>query len=151
MYGAFLRDNGSDNLLRWIGAFTDYFECLDLNGYIEAMAERARLQRLWATMWDDTDFLIMPTSLIPPFENDLDFNDPSKAPEIITAQKPLCVVNTMGLPALSIPTHVEDGIPLGIQIMGPMHDDDAVLEAGLQIEAALDAQVIKQMPGSLWA
>ena len=151
MYGAFLRDNGSENLLRWIGAFTDYFECLDLNGYMGAMAERARLQRLWATMWDDIDFLIMPTSLIPPFENDLDFNDPSKAPDIIAAQKPLCVVNTLGLPALAIPTHVEDGIPLGIQIMGPMHDDDAVLEAGLQIEAALDAQVINQMPGSLWA
>ena len=151
MYSDFIQQHGSANLHQWLGAFTDYFECLDLDGYISAMAERARLQRVWAGLWDQVDFVLLPTSLIPPFANDLDFNEPDRGADIITAQKPLYVVNTIGLPALALPTHVEGGLPLGVQLMGPMHDDDAVLDAGRQIEAALDAQVLKQMPGSLWA
>lgn len=151
MYGDFLRANGSENLMRWLGAFMENFESLDLQGYIEHMAERARLQRVWAGLWDELDALIMPTSLLPPFENDMDFKKPELAADIIAAQQPLCVVNAIGLPSLAIPTHVEDGIPLGVQIMGPMHDDDAILDIGSHIETALDAKVLQQMPGSLWS
>lgn len=145
LYEDLIRSETSQELQRWIEAFTQMFECQDLAGYIKAMTERARLQREWALMWDEIDFLITPTSLIPPFENDLDFKDPSKSAEIIAAQAPLYVINLLGLPALSLPTHVANGAPLGVQLVGPMHDDDKVLATGALIESEL-GRVIDLVP-----
>ena len=145
MYEDLIRGETSQDLQRWIDTFTSIFEQLDIDGYIRAMAERQRLQRLWAEMWDQVDFLIMPVSLLPPFQNDLDFKQPENGPTLVNAQKPLCVLNILGLPGLSLPTHVKDGTPLGVQLVGPMHDEDALLAAGLVLEEEL-GQVLDQMP-----
>jgi aspartyl-tRNA(Asn)/glutamyl-tRNA(Gln) amidotransferase subunit A len=41
-----------------------------------------------------------------------------------------------GLPAMSVPGGLSrDGLPLGLQIIGPAFDEQAVLNAGLAIEA----------------
>ena len=145
LYEGLIRSETSEDLQRWLETFTKAFGCLDLNGYILAMTERARLQRLWAGLWDEVDFIVLPTSLIPPFENDLDFKAPDKATEIIAAQAPLYVINLLGLPALSLPTHVEAGVPSGVQLVGPMHDDDKVLAVGALLEAEL-GRILDQMP-----
>ena len=140
-----IRSLGSSHLQRWIDQFTLHFEKFDLKGYMRAMSERYSLQRLWAQMFEEVDFVVMPTSLLPPFENDLDFNDPTQAKTIIEAQKPLCVVNLIGLPALALPTGLSNGLPVGVQIVGPMHDDDAVIEVGLMMEKGL-GNVLDSMP-----
>lgn len=145
IYEDFLRAHTSQDLQTWIDGFTRTFQCQDLRGYIQGMSERANLQRLWAGLWDSVDCLIMPTSLIPPFENDLDFKDPSQAPALIHAQAPLYVVNLLGLPSLALPTHVADGLPMGVQIVGPMHDDDKVLATGILLEAHL-GRILGEMP-----
>ena len=55
------------------------------------------------------------------------------------------MINLLGLPALSLPTHVADGAPVGVQLVGPMHDDDKVLAAGALLEAELGS-LLDQMP-----
>lgn len=145
MYEDLIREETSEDLQRWIETFMAVFEPLELDAYIRAMAERQRLQRLWTGLWDQVDLLIMPVSLLPPFQNDLDFKAPENAIEIVNAQKPLCVLNILGLPGLSLPTHVKDGTPLGVQLVGPMHDEDALLAAGGLLEEEL-GQVLDQMP-----
>ena len=55
------------------------------------------------------------------------------------------VVILLGLPSLALPTHVASGLPIGVQIVGPMHDDDAILDMGLQLEREL-GRVLDQMP-----
>jgi len=146
-YHDFIRANGSDNLQRWLQAFQDYFQLLDLPGYMHGFAERGAHQRAWAHMFADVDALILPVSQISAFENDLDFKDPSAGPGIIDAQKPLYVVNFLGLPACALPTHVAGGIPQGVQIVGPMHADDAVLDVAEALEASLGG-VLGQMPAA---
>ena len=145
LYEDLIRSETSPELQRWIDAFIDVFECLDLDGYIRAMAERQRLQRAWAALWEQVDVLVLPTSLIPPFQNDLDFLDASQAPNIIKAQAPLYVINLLSLPALALPTHVDKGRPVGVQLVGPMHDDDALLSIGALLEAELGT-LLDQMP-----
>jgi len=83
----------------------------------------------------------MPTSLIAPFENDLDFKDPAKIPDLLAAQAPSFVVALLGLPSVAIPTHLEDGVPNGVQIVAPMHDDEFALDLAERLEAEL---------GTLW-
>ncbi len=143
-YTDFIQTHGSDDLQRWLQAFQDYFSVLDLQGYMETIAERGALQRAWAHLFMDFDALIMPVSLIPPFENDLDFRAPDKAPFLIEAQKPLYVVNLLGLPACALPTHIANGIPQGVQVVGAMHDDDRVLDVAGILEAELGT-IVQQL------
>ena len=140
-----IRATGSPQVNAWMDAFIDRFKVLELADYMQAIATRTALQRKWAHMFVDVDFVVTPTSLAPPFENDLDFKSLDQAEHIVNIQKPLYVVNLLGLPALALPTHVADGLPVGVQVIGPMHDDDAVLAAGALLEAELGS-ILHEMP-----
>ena len=84
---------------------------------------------------------MMPTSLLRPFQNDLDFTAPDRIPELLDAQKPLFAINLLGLPSVALPTHIQDGLPLGVQLVAPMHDDWFALDVAERLEHEL---------GTLW-
>ncbi|NRB05123.1 MAG: amidase [Rhodobacteraceae bacterium] len=136
---------GSDDVKIWLNTMSNRYGTLDLAGYVQGIAQRTTYQRAWMRLFMDVDFVVLPTSLAPPFDNDQDFTSPSQATDILDAQKPLYIVNLLGLPALALPTHVADGRPVGVQIVGPMHDDDAVLGVGRLLERGLGS-VLDQMP-----
>lgn len=129
--------HGSDEMKAVIDAYSTAYDLLDMAGVMEGLRERIILQRIWAQLFADIDAFLMPVSLIPPFENDLDFKDPSKVPGILTAQQPLFLVNILGLPAAAIPTGLADGIPVGVQLIGAMHSDYRVLDIAEKAEAEL--------------
>ncbi len=136
---------GSKDLQRWFNTFTETFGLLDLAGYMAGIAERPVLQRAWWQVFESVDAVIMPTSLQPPFENDFEFKYPERAGEFITAQRPLYIINFLGLPSVAVPTHVANGLPQGIQIAGPMHDDDALLDIAERIEGELGS-ILSEIP-----
>lgn len=143
-----IAETGSPALQTWIEDFTAHFGGpYDLEGYITGQMQRMRLQRVYSELFETVDLVMMPTSLIPPFENDLDFKDRSKAGHIIDAQAPLYLVNLLGLPSAALPTHVQGGLPLGVQLMGPQFDDDFVLDIAEKLEAELGG-VLSQIPGA---
>jgi amidase len=48
------------------------------------------------------------------------------------------IVNVTGLPAISLPVvHGEDGLPLGVQLIGPPAREEVVLRTALQLEQAM--------------
>ena len=48
------------------------------------------------------------------------------------------IVNITGLPAISLPLyHGEDGLPTGVQLIGPPVGEDVVLSLAAQLERAL--------------
>jgi amidase len=48
------------------------------------------------------------------------------------------IVNVMGLPAISVPLyHGDDGLPTGVQLIGPAAGEERVLALAAQLEAAL--------------
>lgn len=144
--GEMIAKAGSPELKNWLHDFTQHFGGIcDLEGYMKCQMERIRLQRVYAQLFDEVDLVMMPTSLIPPFENDLDFKDPSKAGYLIDAQAPLYLVNLLGLPSVALPTHVQDGLPLGVQLMAPQYDDDFALDVAERLEGELGS-ILGQMP-----
>ena len=140
-----IREHGSSNMNTVVDAYTACFDELDLNGVILAMQKRLAYQRAWSEMFNDVDVLLMPTSLQAAFENDLDFKQPADIPNMLKAQQPLFTVNLLGLPAVAMPTHVSNGIPFGVQLIGPMHDDYFVLEAAEALEQNIGL-ILNQMP-----
>ena len=125
-------------LNRLVDAYANRYRQLDLPAFLTALQRRYQIQRAWAQMFDRVDVLLLPTSLGRPFENDLDFTSPDRIPEIIDMQMPLFVANLLGLPAASLPTHLADGLPVGVQMVGPMHDDWFLLDVAETLEKELE-------------
>ncbi|WP_439143423.1 amidase [Planktotalea sp.] len=136
-----IEEHGSAEINRTLVGYAEHYKLLDMPQLFASLTRRLQLQRMWSLMFEEIDALLMPTSLIPPFENDLDFKEPSKIPDLLRAQSPLFVVNLLGLPSVAIPTHVENGLPLGVQLVAPMHDDWFALDIAERLETEL---------GTLW-
>lgn len=136
-----IKDHGSPEMNRTLAAYFDRFPALDVDGLFAALARKIAVQRAWSQMFDEVDLLMMPTSLLRPFQNDLDFTAPDRIPELLDAQKPLFAINLLGLPSVALPTHIQDGLPLGVQLVAPMHDDWFALDVAERLEHEL---------GTLW-
>ena len=86
------------------------------------------------------DLLLMPTTAVPPFPLD------GKVPREIAGQEVSVLgwmpftypFNLTGQPAASVPAGwTEDGLPVGLQIVGRRHADRTVLAAAAAFEAAM--------------
>ena len=129
-----VRTNGSTEMWRYYQEFAARFEIADATGLLRAMQRRVVCQRAWAEMFAQVDVLLMPTSLQQPFCNDQDFKEPDTLGDILAAQPPLLAINVLGLPSAALPTHLENGSPRGVQLVGPMHQDAFVLYIAERLE-----------------
>lgn len=136
-----IESHGSDEMWAYYQKFADIFETTDTLGLMQAMQRRIVAQRAWAQMFTEVDVLLLPTSLSRPFRNDQDFNEPQSLDQIAAAQSPLLAINVLGLPSAALPTHLDGDTPLGVQMVGPMHQDAFVLDAAERLEREL---------GTLW-
>ena len=142
---ASIQANGSEDMRAYFDAFTNLFEPTDIEGLLSALQQRIVCQRAWAQMFTQVDVLMMPTSLARPFQNDQDFKSPETLPQIAAAQSPLVAINVLGLPSAALPTHLEDGIPSGVQLVGPMLQDGFVLDVAERLERELGT-IWRQLP-----
>ncbi|MEO0681142.1 MAG: amidase [Pseudomonadota bacterium] len=112
-------------------------EKIDLADYMAATAARAefgsRLKRYFA----DWDFLVTPTVPRPAFDVDAPSPDRTRggwSDDWIPFTYPF---NLSQQPACSVPCGLTgDGLPVGLQIVGAMHDDEGVLQAAHAFEQA---------------
>jgi len=54
---------------------------------------------------------------------------------LLDAQRPLLALPALGFPALSVPTGIEGGKPVGVQVVAGRFREDLCLAAGEAIEA----------------
>ncbi len=106
--------------------------------YVKAEAEMHRHARVAAAWWNDHDVLITPT--IPrtaPRNGELGATLDAATTdflELITFVQPF---NCTGQPALTLPLAMSsDGLPIGVQLVGPPHGEDVVFALGAQLEEA---------------
>jgi amidase len=137
LMGELIQDATSSAFKQMYAGYVDAYRRLDFAGYLAGAGERVGIQRDVARMFEKVDLFLMPTSMSRPFENDLDFTSPEKLGWIVSAQKPLYVVNLLGLPSVALPTSIAEGNPVGVQLMGPMHADGFVLDIAEQLEKEL--------------
>jgi amidase len=107
-----------------------------------AAAERARVavSARIRDLLSSFDFLVAPVSQVPPFDVGLRY--PTQVGDTtfgsyIEWMRSCSRVSITGLPALSVPFgFTDDGLPVGIQLIGPMYADWRVLALGHALEAA---------------
>ncbi len=113
------------------------------SGYYDAYYRKA--QQVRALLADDfrrafaeqgVDALLTPTTPTPSFKAGEKTADPVS---MYLADIFVCSANLAGLPALSIPVGRSEGLPIGVQLMGPAWSEAALLSMAAALEATVSA------------
>ncbi len=107
--------------------------------YVAAVTRRAALGQVLRLFFDRYDLLLSPTMPIPAaYADPRDDNlpNPNNFPDWMPYTPPF---NLTKNPAASIPCGFVDGLPVGLQVVGPLYDDVAVLQACRSYEEAAGA------------
>jgi len=126
---------GDDRIRRAFGRMTRGTPRLDLEGHMRAMASRTGLIRQWNAFLERYPLVLSPVCAEPPFPWGLDVETQEGMDRVLRAQGTQFMVPLLGLPAISAPTGFADGLPIGVQIIGPRFREDLVMQAAEVIEA----------------
>ncbi|WP_290811567.1 Asp-tRNA(Asn)/Glu-tRNA(Gln) amidotransferase subunit GatA [Halovivax sp.] len=92
--------------------------------YAKAQDARAWIKQDFDGVLNDVDVLASPTMPVTPFELGEGIEDPLR---LYLADANTVPVNLADLPAISVPAGSTDGLPVGIQIVGPAFGERAVV------------------------
>jgi amidase len=106
-----------------------------LEDYIKGYARRGTLIAQLQAFLDEYPIVLLPVSAEQAFEQDADLAGVDRARELIAAQYSMMAVPLLGFPALSVPTGIEGGLPMGVQVLGRRFDEATLLDVGNVIEA----------------
>jgi amidase len=74
-------------------------------------------------------------SAVPPYEIGFDIESQARTEQVWRECSTLMAVPVLGLPGMAVPTGLADGLPVGVQIVGPRFREDLCLAAAEAIEA----------------
>jgi aspartyl-tRNA(Asn)/glutamyl-tRNA(Gln) amidotransferase subunit A len=110
------------------------------SGYYDAYYGRAQkvrtlISRDFARAWEQFDFIATPTAPSVAFELGAKTDDP-----LAMYLNDFCTVpmSLAGIPGISIPSGLSDGLPVGFQLAGPAFSENALLDAAYALERSID-------------
>jgi amidase len=136
LMGDVIRAKGSPDINKVFDGYVAASKAYNLEGYVRALAERTRLLRAWSVFMEDVPLVLAPVSQQPPFGQLEDLRGDARVKRMLDEQSMLYAVNLLGLPAAAVPTGLHDGVPIGVQIIGPRFREDLCLDAAQAIETA---------------
>ncbi|THE64988.1 Asp-tRNA(Asn)/Glu-tRNA(Gln) amidotransferase subunit GatA [Salinadaptatus halalkaliphilus] len=101
-------------------------------GYHDKYYKKAQDARAWVKqdfdgVLEEADVLASPTMPVPPFERGESLDDPL---QMYLADANTVPVNLADLPAISVPAGETDGLPVGLQLVGPAFGERELIRAG---------------------
>jgi len=108
----------------------------DMEAWLRTAARRTTHQRAWALFMAERPLVLCPVSAEPPFPQGLDIVGQAGFDRVYRAQQVLLATPLLGLPSVSVPTGLVDGLPMGVQLIAPRWREDLALDAAEVIEAA---------------
>ncbi|MFE5408634.1 amidase [Microbacterium sp. NPDC056569] len=106
--------------------------------YAEAWARRAVIAADWRRLQVEVPVILGPVSTSRMREPDHDLGGQEAADRAWRDLWLTVVVNFLGLPALALPAGIgADGMPTGVQLIGPAFGEELLFEAGRAVEAGV--------------
>jgi len=99
--------------------------------YAKAQDARAWLKQDFDEALSEADVLASPTMPVLPFELGESLDDPL---QMYLADANTVPVNLANLPAISVPAGRADGLPVGLQLIGPAFGERAIIRAASAVE-----------------
>src|SRR5207248_254627 len=115
--------------------------------YATAQKVRTKISADFNDAFERFDFVVTPTSPWTAFELGAKTDDPLAMylNDFCTVPMPLA-----GIPAISIPCGLSDGLPVGFQLAGPAFSESRLLQAAYALEQAIgfDGSAVRQRAGT---
>jgi aspartyl-tRNA(Asn)/glutamyl-tRNA(Gln) amidotransferase subunit A len=129
------QDYGADVLQRIQGGLL-----LRATEYLHSQQMRSLIQQDFATAFEHVDVVLGPTVplVAPRIGRTFEPGGPHNMAPRAIANRVTIPCNLTGMPAISVPCGFSDGLPVGLQIMGPAFAEPVVLRAAAAYEAACD-------------
>ena len=99
--------------------------------YAKAQDARAWVRQDFETAFETVDVIASPTMPVLPFELGESLEDPL---QMYLADANTTPVNLANLPAISVPAGEADGLPVGLQLVGPAFEESTVIRAASAVE-----------------
>ena len=102
--------------------------------YGTALKVRTKISEDFRTVFDEFDFVVTPTSPWTAFELGSKTADP-----LAMYLNDFCTVpmSLAGIPGISIPSGLSDGLPVGFQLAGPAFSESRLIDAAFALEQAI--------------
>jgi len=106
--------------------------------YGMAWARRVAIAAAWHAFQVQHPIVLGPVSAARMPEIGFDLSGPAATTTLWRSHALLVAVNLLGLPSVAVPTGLDDdGLPTGVQLIGPRNGDHVALAAGRDVEAVL--------------
>ncbi len=108
--------------------------------YLKAMRIRTQIRDAFRELFADIDLLVAPTHFNLPDRSDQPFDEtPPKRPDRKGVGAGLVpATNLAGLPAMSIPCGFVNGLPIGLQIVGPVFSENRIIAFAREFQKRTD-------------
>ena len=106
-----------------------------IDAHLRALADRTRLIRDWYAFLARTPLVLAPVCTELPYVQGFDIESAARTMEIWRQSSTLMALPVLGLPGMAVPTGIAEGLPVGVQIIGPRFREDLCLAAAEAIEA----------------
>ncbi|MGQ3029101.1 MAG: amidase family protein, partial [Ferrovibrionaceae bacterium] len=133
--------NGDDGIRKALKFWSEVWGDGSAEDSLAALGDRARLLRLWQDFFERHPLIVMPVSGDQAFLNDADIASAEATAHLLARQTPMLAVSVLGLPGLSVPTGVADGLPTGVQLVAGRYREDICFDAAEVIEAHVGPMV----------
>jgi aspartyl-tRNA(Asn)/glutamyl-tRNA(Gln) amidotransferase subunit A len=102
--------------------------------YVKAQKVRYLIKQKYDEIFKEADMILSPVAPTSAFK----FGEKSDPIQMYLSDIYTISVNLAGLPAISLPVHWENGLPIGLQLIGKAFDEQSILNCAYGLEGALN-------------
>jgi amidase len=130
-----IEKEGDEGIRTAVRFMCDNIPPSDALSYMKSLAERTRLIREWNLFLDRVPLVLAPICSEPVYRQGFDIESAERTAALWRECATMMAIPVLGLPAMAVPTGVVDGLPVGVQLVGPRFREDLCLAAAEAIEA----------------
>ena len=134
LLGDDIRKYGSASVNGIFDSYFEYFKPHEGQDLLLGLARRAHYAREWMVFLQDYPLVLTPFLPQPTYANDRDTEGLQGVIDVLGAGIYSYSMNFLGLPAGNIPANLNDGLPVGVQIVGRRFREDMILDACEAVE-----------------
>jgi amidase len=123
------RKYGSVTINKILDNYFDLFPPYQGDDLLRALAKRSYYVRQWLLFLEEYPLVLTPFLLAPTYEWNRDAKGVEGLKEVMGSAFYSYSMNFLGLPAGNIPANYNDGLPVGVQIVGRRFREDMILDA----------------------
>ena len=135
LQAAAMAAHGSEDFRRSLRGMTALARPIDAAGYMNAIALRSRHLRNWLLFLEDWPLVLTPVTVRPTPAPRADLGGDAAVRELFFNDlRFVSSINALGLPAAVVPAGLQQGHPVGVQLIASRYREDLCLDAARAIE-----------------